>query len=97
MTFLKQIAEVPPGDLRTLAQESPQSQRGVEALERAAASLYKALQAGRDQGEPHWQSYPSRYADPLQLMPKSLPPSLECRSTKLKVLNSANESLTTWT
>lgn len=48
MTY-QQIAEVPPEDLRALTQESPQSARGVQTLERAAASLYKALQAGRDQ------------------------------------------------
>ncbi|WVQ80381.1 hypothetical protein IAT38_002486 [Cryptococcus sp. DSM 104549] len=45
---LLQIVEVPPEDLRVLAQESPSSERGVKALELAAASLYKALQAGRD-------------------------------------------------
>ena len=43
--------EVPPDDLRILAQESPGSVRGVQTLERAAASLYKALQAGMDAGE----------------------------------------------
>ncbi|ORY34282.1 exocyst complex component Sec3-domain-containing protein [Naematelia encephala] len=48
MKQLLQIVEVPPDDLRVLAQESPGSERGVKALERAAASLYKALQAGRD-------------------------------------------------
>ncbi|KAK4686866.1 exocyst complex component 1, partial [Tremellales sp. Uapishka_1] len=45
---LLQIVEVPQQDLRTLTQESPQTARGVQALENAAASLYKALQAGRD-------------------------------------------------
>ncbi|KAL7418847.1 hypothetical protein Q5752_006531 [Cryptotrichosporon argae] len=45
---LLQITEVPDDALATLAQESPASQRGVQALEQAAASLYKALQAGRD-------------------------------------------------
>jgi hypothetical protein len=42
---------VPQEDLRTLTQESPGTQRGVQVLEKAAASLYKALQAGMDQGE----------------------------------------------
>ena len=46
---LQQIVEVPQEDLRVLTQESPGSQRGVQVLERAAASLYKALQAGMDQ------------------------------------------------
>jgi len=45
----QEIAEVAPDDLRILAQESPGSARGVQNLERAAASLYKALQAGMDQ------------------------------------------------
>ena len=43
--------EVPQDDLRILTQESPGSARGVQVLERAAASLYKALQAGMDAGE----------------------------------------------
>ena len=47
---MQQIVEVPPEDLRILAQESPGTQRGVQVLEKAAASLYKALQAGMDQG-----------------------------------------------
>jgi Skp family chaperone for outer membrane proteins len=46
---VQEIAEVAPDDLRVLAQESPGSARGVQNLERAAASLYKALQAGMDQ------------------------------------------------
>ncbi len=46
----QQIVEVPPEDLRVLTQESPGTAKGVEALERAAASLYKALMAGRDTG-----------------------------------------------
>ncbi|WWC99370.1 hypothetical protein V866_006271 [Kwoniella sp. B9012] len=45
---LLQIVEVPPEDIRTLTQESPSTPRGVQTLERAAASLYKALQAGMD-------------------------------------------------
>jgi len=45
----QEIAEVAPDDLRILAQESPGSARGVQNLERAATSLYKALQAGMDQ------------------------------------------------
>jgi negative regulator of genetic competence, sporulation and motility len=45
----QEIAEVAPDDLRVLAQDSPASARGVQNLERAAASLYKALQAGMDQ------------------------------------------------
>ena len=47
---LLQIAEVPPEDLRVLVHESPSSAKGVQVLERAAASLYKALQAGMDSG-----------------------------------------------
>jgi len=47
--IMQEIAEVAPDDLRVLAQESPGSARGVQNLERAAASLYKALQAGMDQ------------------------------------------------
>jgi len=35
----------------TLTQESLESDRGVQALETAASSLYKALQAGKDTGE----------------------------------------------
>nr|XP_019048902.1 exocyst protein [Kwoniella bestiolae CBS 10118]OCF27832.1 exocyst protein [Kwoniella bestiolae CBS 10118] len=45
---LLQIVEVPSEDIRTLTQESPSTPRGVQTLERAAASLYKALQAGMD-------------------------------------------------
>ncbi|WWC58251.1 uncharacterized protein I303_100789 [Kwoniella dejecticola CBS 10117] len=45
---LLQIVEVPPEDIRVLTQESPSTPRGVQTLERAAASLYKALQAGMD-------------------------------------------------
>ncbi|KAK8845463.1 hypothetical protein IAR55_006176 [Kwoniella newhampshirensis] len=45
---LLQIVEVPSEDLRILTQESPQTARGVQKLEKAAASLYKALQAGMD-------------------------------------------------
>ncbi|WVQ76259.1 hypothetical protein IAR50_005924 [Cryptococcus sp. DSM 104548] len=45
---LLQIVEVPPSDLQILAQESPSTERGVKSLESAAASLYKALQAGMD-------------------------------------------------
>ncbi|ODN76094.1 hypothetical protein L202_06031 [Cryptococcus amylolentus CBS 6039] len=45
---LLQIVEVPPSDLQILAQESPSTDRGVKSLESAAASLYKALQAGMD-------------------------------------------------
>ena len=50
MRQLLQIVEVPQEDLRTLNQESPQTSRGIQSLEMAAASLYKALQAGRDTG-----------------------------------------------
>jgi archaellum component FlaC len=50
---LLQIAEVPPEDLRVLVHESPSSAKGVQVLERAAASLYKALQAGMDSGTSH--------------------------------------------
>ncbi|OWZ79276.1 exocyst protein [Cryptococcus neoformans Bt85] len=45
---LLQIVEVPADDLHTLIKEPPSSEQGVKALERAAASLYKALQAGMD-------------------------------------------------
>ncbi|TYJ51212.1 hypothetical protein B9479_008231, partial [Cryptococcus floricola] len=45
---LQILAQVPPSDLRILAQESPSTDRGVRSLESAAASLYKALQAGMD-------------------------------------------------
>ncbi|WWC85953.1 uncharacterized protein L201_000823 [Kwoniella dendrophila CBS 6074] len=45
---LLQIVEVPSQDIRTLTQESPSTPRGVQTLEKAAASLYKALQAGMD-------------------------------------------------
>jgi hypothetical protein len=48
---LQQIVEVPPEDLRILAQESPGTLKGVHTLERSAASLYKALQAGMDAGK----------------------------------------------
>lgn len=34
-----------------LTQESLESDRGIQSLENAAVSLYKALQAGRDTGE----------------------------------------------
>lgn len=44
-----QIVEVPREDLAVLTQESPSTPRGVQNLEQAAASLYKALQAGMDQ------------------------------------------------
>lgn len=36
-----------------LTQESLREDRGIQRLEMAAASLYKALQAGRDTGEWH--------------------------------------------
>ncbi|WVQ93808.1 hypothetical protein IAU59_000886 [Kwoniella sp. CBS 9459] len=45
---LLQIVEVPSEDIRTLTQESPSTPRGIKILEKAAASLYKALQAGMD-------------------------------------------------
>ncbi|ORX34673.1 exocyst complex component Sec3-domain-containing protein [Kockovaella imperatae] len=45
---LLQIVEVPEDALRALAQESPQTSRGLQSLESAATALYKALQAGRD-------------------------------------------------
>ncbi|OCF36139.1 exocyst protein [Kwoniella heveanensis CBS 569] len=45
---LLQIVEVPSEDIRTLTQESPSTPRGIQILEKAAASLYKALQAGMD-------------------------------------------------
>ncbi|WVF66184.1 hypothetical protein IAT40_000924 [Kwoniella sp. CBS 6097] len=45
---LLQIVEVPAEDIRTLTQESPSTPRGIQILEKAAASLYKALQAGMD-------------------------------------------------
>ncbi|RXK38676.1 hypothetical protein M231_03986 [Tremella mesenterica] len=45
---LLQIVEVPRQDLDILLQESPATPRGVQALERAAAALYKALQASMD-------------------------------------------------
>ncbi|WVO23559.1 uncharacterized protein IAS62_004914 [Cryptococcus decagattii] len=45
---LLQIVEVPTDDLHTLIKEPPSSEQGVKALERAAASLYKALQVGMD-------------------------------------------------
>lgn len=48
---IQQIVEVPADDLHTLIKEPPSSEQGVKALERAAASLYKALQAGMDTGE----------------------------------------------
>jgi hypothetical protein len=47
----QQIVEVPAEDLRILLQESPGTQRGIQLLEKAATSLYKALQAGMDTGE----------------------------------------------
>ena len=46
---LLQIVEVPRDDLAVLSQETPGNQRGIEKLERAATSLYKALLAGMDQ------------------------------------------------
>ena len=48
---LLQITDVPREDLTKLSQISPSSKRGVEELELAAASLYKAIQASREKGE----------------------------------------------
>jgi hypothetical protein len=47
---LLQITNVPREDLTKLSQISPSSKRGVEELEQAAASLYKAIQASREKG-----------------------------------------------
>jgi hypothetical protein len=47
----QQIVDVPQEDLRILVKESPGTETGVQVLEKAAASLYKALQAGMDQGK----------------------------------------------
>lgn len=46
----QQTVDVRPEELKVLTQESLESPRGIQALEEAAASLYKALQAGRDTG-----------------------------------------------
>ncbi|KAL1407120.1 hypothetical protein Q8F55_006534 [Vanrija albida] len=46
---LIQITDVPRADLQKLSQTSPSTPRGVKELELAAASLYKAIQASRDQ------------------------------------------------
>jgi exocyst complex component 1 len=43
--------QVADADLQALTQESLESERGIQALEIAATSLYKALQAGRDASE----------------------------------------------
>lgn len=48
MRQLLQITDVPKEDLQKLLQLSPSTKRGVQDLELAAASLYKALQASRD-------------------------------------------------
>ena len=63
MRQLLQIVEVPLDDLRTLTQESPQTSRGIQALEMAAASLYKALQAGRDTGASDVSDEPGNQAN----------------------------------
>jgi hypothetical protein len=47
----QEIVEVPAEDLRVLTQESPGTARGIQRLEKAAASIYKALQAGMDTGK----------------------------------------------
>ena len=44
----QQIVNVDKQDLMILTQESLESDRGIKSLENSAASLYKALQAGRD-------------------------------------------------
>jgi hypothetical protein len=44
------IVQVENEDLMTLTQESPGSDKGIVALEGAASSLYKALQATRETG-----------------------------------------------
>ncbi len=48
---LQQIVQVADEDLQALTQESLESERGIQALEVASTSLYKALLAGKDAGE----------------------------------------------
>lgn len=42
---------IPEIDLQALAQESLESQAGIERLEKAAVSLYKAILSMRDTGQ----------------------------------------------
>lgn len=46
--FLQNTIHIPDSDLTALSQESLENAKGVERLERAAVSLYKALLSTRD-------------------------------------------------
>ena len=54
---LQSTIHIPDGDMTALTEESLESQQGIERLERAAVSLYKALLSTRDTG----QSLPLSY------------------------------------
>ena len=49
---LQDTINIPEEDLTALAQESLESQNGIERLEKAAVSLYKAILSTRDSCKP---------------------------------------------